>query len=121
MRAVTGRHPRRGVPDADQGLRVRIRERPDQDAVDHAEDGGVRADAQRQRQDDGSRERGSPSQAAKRMARIAHERFQERESSLVAIALLDGFHAAELQQRLPAGFDRATGQRERFSAVCMAM
>ena len=34
------------------------------------------------------------------------ERFDERESSLVAVGVLDGFHAAKLQQRLPASFDR---------------
>ena len=39
-------------------------ERPDQYAVDHAEDSGVRADAQRQRQENGGRKRGGPSQAA---------------------------------------------------------
>jgi hypothetical protein len=52
------------VPDADQGVRVWIGERPDQDAVEHAEDRGVRTDAQREREENGGRKRGSPSQAA---------------------------------------------------------
>ena len=84
---------------------MRIRQGPDQYAVNHAEDRGVRADAKRQRQDDGSGKRGSLSQAAYRVARIAEECFRKRESSLIAIDLLDGFHVAKLQQRLPTGFD----------------
>src|SRR5579862_3624007 len=39
------------------------------------------------------------------MPHIAQERFHERESSLVAIAILDGFHVAELEQSLTPGFD----------------
>ena len=101
---VTGRHPRRGVPDANQCLRVRIWERTDQHALDDAEDGGVAADAQRQRQHHGGRECRILSEAAKRVARVARKRFEQWQASLVPIALLDRFHAAELQQRLSPGF-----------------
>jgi hypothetical protein len=54
------------------------------------------------------------------MARIAQERFHKGESSLIAIVLFDGFYAAELEQRLPASFDRRKAG-SRFSAVCRAM
>ena len=43
-------------------LGMRIRERPQQDSVDHAEDGGVCADAKRQRDDRNRREARTPAE-----------------------------------------------------------
>jgi hypothetical protein len=84
---------------------VRIRERPDQDAVDDAEERGVRANPKGQRQDDGERKPGSPSQPSRRVTQVLHQRFYERETSLVSVAVFHDFHVAELQQRLTPGFD----------------
>ena len=47
---------RRALPDVDQPVLVAIHQRPDQDAADDAEDGGVGANPQRQGHDDGQRE-----------------------------------------------------------------
>ena len=44
------------VPDEDQPVGVRIRQRPEQRLVEQAEDRGVGADAQRERQDGDERE-----------------------------------------------------------------
>ena len=46
-----GRERRRALAEADQSLRVRIRQGPQQDRVDHAKDGGVRADTERKGND----------------------------------------------------------------------
>src|SRR5262245_32845507 len=94
------------MPDPHERLWVRIGERPDEYAVDHREDRGVRTDAQSERHENGGGKRGTPSQATKRMSRIAQERFHEGKSSLISIEFLDGFHTAKLQQRLTASFDR---------------
>src|SRR6185295_4162234 len=93
------------MPDAHQGLWMRIGERPDQDAVDHSEDRRVCTDSQGERQQNGGGKRGSPSQTTQGVARIAQERFHKGKSSLISIGFLDGFHAAKLQQRLSASFD----------------
>ena len=46
------------VPDLDEIVGARVRQRPQEHAIDDAEDGGVRSDAKRQRhQDDGSQAR----------------------------------------------------------------
>ena len=44
---------RRALPDVDEPIRLAVDQRPEQHAPDDAEDGGVGADAERQRQDDG--------------------------------------------------------------------
>ena len=76
------------------------------------EDRRGRANAQRQRQDRGDGERRSHSQASQRMARILHQRFHKRESSLVPIAFLDGFHRCRTSAAPAAALRRATGRRE---------
>ena len=63
-RGVLGADARRALADVDQPILVAVDERPQQHAADDAEDGGVGADAERQRQDDGdgrplTREQGS--------------------------------------------------------------
>ena len=45
--------PGRALADVDEPVFVAIDERPQEDAADDAEDGGVGADAERQRDDDG--------------------------------------------------------------------
>ena len=54
--ALSAPMPGRALPDVDQPVLVAVDERPQQHAADDAEDGGVGADAERQRQDDGEGE-----------------------------------------------------------------
>ncbi len=58
--AVLESHSRRRMPHPDQFLRLRIRQRFDQDAIDDAEDRGVGADADGQGQQGGRREHRGP-------------------------------------------------------------
>ena len=51
-----GAEARRALADVDEAILVAIDERPQQHAADDAEDGGVGADAERQRDDDGGGE-----------------------------------------------------------------
>ena len=50
--------PRVDRPNRDHLLGLRKRERPEQDRVDHTEDGGVPANAERERQHGDDREAG---------------------------------------------------------------
>jgi hypothetical protein len=59
-----------GLPDDGEFVRGIDGQRPQQDGVDRAEDGAVRADRQRKRQDGGEREPGRLAQAADRVAKI---------------------------------------------------
>ena len=55
-----------------QALRLRIRERLEQNRVDHAEDGGVRADAERQREHGDKSESGRLKELSDGEAEIGH-------------------------------------------------
>jgi hypothetical protein len=68
-------HLLRPLGEEDQALRLRVRERPQQDRVDYAEDGGVRTDPQRQRRHRDEREAGRLPQRARREADVAPELF----------------------------------------------
>ena len=64
------------VLEADERVRLRVGQRLEQHGVDDAEDRGVRADAEREREHGRERERGPAHQPPKRMAQIAsHWRF----------------------------------------------
>ena len=54
-RGVLHADPGRALADVDQAVLVAIGQRPQQHAPDHGEDGGVGADAEREREDDGDR------------------------------------------------------------------
>ncbi len=51
MSSVASLLPRIGHADGDELLRGRERQRLEQERVDHTEDGGVRTDPERERQD----------------------------------------------------------------------
>ena len=75
-RRCTGKRSlRRRVDEHDQTTRLRIRQRPEQDGVEDREDGGIGADAQRQRgQRDGSKT-GVLTQHAHSVAQIVEQRI----------------------------------------------
>ena len=52
---------------------MRERQRPEQHRVDDAEDGGVHADAEREREDDDGSEAGPAAQHAQRVSNILEE------------------------------------------------
>src|SRR5471030_2932136 len=77
--------------DADQAIRLRIGQRLEQDAIDHAENGAVAADGKRQNEHRNRRETGVLTQGAKSVMKvlpqIVHRRLQlsldERRSGMV--------------------------------------
>jgi hypothetical protein len=66
---VPGKQP----VEADQALRLRVRERPEEDAPDHREERGVRAERQRERQHDGRHERGGTAEQPQRLTQLSIE------------------------------------------------
>ena len=60
----------RALADVDQPVLVAVDERPQQHAAHHAEDGGVGADAERQRDDDGEGQPLDPGQRPQGETRI---------------------------------------------------
>src|SRR5580704_12682403 len=60
----------RGFAEPHEALAVRVRQRPQEHGIDHAENGGVRAYAERQRQNDDQREAGRLANAAKAIANV---------------------------------------------------
>ena len=80
-------------PDCHQAIWLRIRQRPQQHAVHDAEDGGRRADAQRQRQDHGGAESEALPQPASRVSQVLQCGFEHAFSGLeprYAVGYLDG-------------------------------
>jgi hypothetical protein len=72
-RHVVGAEPRRALPDIDEAILVAVGQRPQQDAADDAEDGGVGADAQRERDDDGRRNTFRAQERSEGEAQVGHD------------------------------------------------
>jgi len=70
-----GRQLRERAADNQQPRRVRKRERVEHEAVDDAEDRGVAADAEREREDGDRRKPGTPRQLAQRVAHVLPDRI----------------------------------------------
>ena len=92
----------RALADVDQPIFVAIDERPQQHAADDAEDGGVGADAERERDDDGEREALGAQQRAQRDAHVLSKRLGRVEPAAAPDAphrLARQRDVAELPQR----------------------
>ena len=63
----------RALADVDEAILVAVDERPQQDAADDAEDGGVGADAERQGEDDGDGQALDPGERPQGEAEIGEE------------------------------------------------
>ena len=85
---------------------IRVRQRPEEDGVDDAEDGGVGADAERQRHERREREPGSPRERAHRVAQVLEQRFGERQTALIAVRFSDLREAPDPHSRLAPGVVR---------------
>ena len=75
------------VSQVDQPISVAVRQRLEEHAADHAEDGRVGADAERQSDHDDGGERGSVPQRAKRVLHVGCNAFDPREPAPVTDGL----------------------------------
>ena len=64
-----------GIPHEHQPLGLAVGQRPEQDAVEHREDGSVRPGGDSERQDRGDRKGGPVAKGAKRVAQVVHARL----------------------------------------------
>ena len=103
-RAVAAAGLPAGVVDEEQSLRIVDRQRLDQHGVDQAEDRGVGADPEPERQQGHQRERRRPAQQPERVADVAAQLVDQPQADGVAAFLLARANAAELGERAPAGF-----------------
>src|ERR1035438_2572478 len=81
-----------------------IGKRPQQHAVDDAEDGAIRADGERQREHNHHGEAGVLAQRAQRVSQVAPKVFDVIGASHIAAFLLNLRHAAQLAERGAARF-----------------
>ena len=72
-RAHVAAHVRALLVEHDQLVRARDRQLAQQDLIDEREDGGVGADAERERQDRDGREQGTAAESAERQAQVGQD------------------------------------------------
>ena len=96
-REVRIRHADAGgaLTDVDEAIGIAVHEGPQQDAANDAEDRGVGADAERQRQDDGESKARGPRQGAKGEFEVGHQAHWPLATN-VAMASSNKVVAAEL-------------------------
>ena len=82
------------LDDPHELLRLRVRQRLEQECVDDGENGGVAADAGAERHDDDGREAARLPQHPGRYAEIAPQVLEQRQRARLAVAFLGLFDAA---------------------------
>ena len=87
----------------DQALGGGVGQRSQQDRIHHAEDGGVRADAQRQSQNHDQRKTGESPDAPQTVAQILRDTFKRWEAPGIHGAFLDPGEVADVAARRRAG------------------
>ena len=92
---------RLALVDRDQLLGARVRERLEEDAAHHREEGGVGADAEREGHDRDGGEAGAAPEDAQAVAQVLEQRLDEADAARVAVLLLDRLDAAELEAGAP--------------------
>ena len=97
-------------PDAHQPLRLVVRQRVQQNAMEDAEDGGVHANSQCQREQRNEGERGTPAEPAPGVARILEENQERGTHQSVADFFFDLLDSFELD----AGGAARRGQGHAF-------
>jgi hypothetical protein len=97
------------LPERYEAVGIWVGKRFEEHAVYHAEDGGIGADSERQREDGDGGESGILAETTEGVADVLHEDFERDSHSDVADAFLHLFHAAEIA----AGFfgERLPGTR----------
>jgi hypothetical protein len=112
-----------GTDDVDGGkaFGASVGKRVKDPVVDQAENGGGRADAEREGQYDDARETGALAKNAQGEAQVLQEIFKQREPSQVAVAFLGLLDTAELEQGLAPGFRRGHASAEIVGDVKIEM
>ena len=87
----------------DEPFAVLVGQRPQQHAIDDAENRRVGADPERHRDDDHERETGIAAQAANAVTDVLGGDFDEARQPLVAHVVFDALDPAEQPQRLAPG------------------
>ena len=111
-RAVDGDVEAPGAPDGDELLGMRQVELPKEHRVDQREDGGVRADAERERADDDSGEAGVPAQRAQGVAQVLAE-LVEDVGSAAHRGMESGARKVRMVGHLPSGGSCSVATRAR--------
>ena len=93
---------------------IRVRERLQQHVVDDGENGGRRADAERERDEAGGREAGTAAEEAERVADVLDEPLERRAAPGVARHFLHERDIAELPVRRVRGL---VGRRAALDAI----
>jgi len=94
----------RGFAEPNQPLAVRVGQRPQKHRVDDAENGGVRADAERERQNDDQGEAWRLANAAQAVPDVLKDGFEPRKLPRLPRLLLRAGHVAEGAASGCAGF-----------------
>src|SRR6266498_5425895 len=81
---------------------VAIRQRVQQNAVDDAEDRGVRSDAEREREHGHDGKAGILAQHSCAISNVLPQRFQHRKASLISVSFLYGLNSSQFDHRLLA-------------------
>ena len=95
-----------GGPDQHEAPRVGKRQRPEQDGVDDAEDGRVRADPETQREHGDEGEGRRPPQHARAVPHVLRDVLQHGDPAALAVLLAHAADAAEPNQRVTARIGR---------------
>ncbi len=115
------------APDLDYRLGVRVWQRPQEDAVDDAEDGGVGADAKREREDRHDGEAGVLDERPDRVANVVHHRcfsaiprvrrVTEYATTVEVEGGPEGRQAAQRPRSLERSFTTIDSRRDRASML----
>ena len=100
---------RHAFPKQDESVRLRIRQRPQEHRIDHAKDGGVGADPERERDDRDHAEGGRLDQHADGVSKISQHQIGYRIFRQAASFRTQGDHGIDpggAARRQPAGRDR---------------
>src|SRR5206468_1691146 len=97
--APRARPRQRAIGEEDEVPRILHRQRAQQETVDEGEDGGVRTDAERERQDRDGGDDGCRAQGSDGEATVVNEAVHQQKRALIADRLLGLHDAAELQSR----------------------
>ena len=95
---------RLGLEHNDELIGRGVRQWLEQNSVDDAEDGGVRADAESEGENRNRGEAEILAHHAERVTRVGDESFEPEAAALLAAIFLDAFYRAELQRRLASRF-----------------
>ena len=90
------------VGQRDDAVGIRVGQRIEQDGVDDAEHGGVRADPERHHENANQRRATIPAQGPYGVAGILQRGFEQGNAAAIAIGLFHGFDATQLDERASA-------------------